>query len=220
MGYKEAFSSDLNWTGVDTNIKLNDKKAKKFIDFLHDEEVELVIRYYASSERSKTTDKAEVKFLCSEGFSFLPVYQDRARSTADFGYANGKKSAEHALWFADLVGQPQKSTIMFAVDFDLRQADINTHIVPFFEGVKENVDGKFQVGAYGSGACMRTLIDRDLIEVPWLSMSRGFVGTQAFFESDEWALRQVPPDITFSPGISYDKNVLNWSVDDIGAFKI
>jgi hypothetical protein len=219
MSYKSEYSSTKEWNCVDTNIRLTRPKGHKFIAMLKRNNIKTVIRYYASTRRSKTVTKAEVKMLNNEGFYFLPVYQDNARRTRDFGYNKGKIAGRNALDFADYVGQPIGTSILFAVDTDFTRSQILRYVVPYFKGVKEVINGKYRIGAYGGGSVMRILLDEDLIEIPWLSMSRGFLGTRTFFEDEDWAMRQIPPPKMYQ-GFHYDKNHMKWSPKKIGAFNL
>lgn len=207
---------------MDTNRRLNNADGRKFLDYLQDNNVKTIVRYYASnSSNPKTITASEADFLIDNGFSLLPVFQDRNRLTSDFGAAKGQASAQKAKAFAERIGQPLGTTIFFAVDADFSQSSINSHIVPYFKAVKEEIGDDFKIGAYGSGAVMQTLMDQDLISVPWLSMSRLFTGTREFFYSDDWGLRQIPLPLTHSAsGIAYDKNELRLSPEELGAFAV
>lgn len=218
MSYKSDFSSDSGWTGIDTNIKLTRSQGKSFMNFLKQNNVETIIRYYASSRRAKTISKEEAQLICNEGFKIVPVYQDVHRSATDYGITKGKQEAQNALGFAEYIEQPQGTTIFFACDADFSKKDYDRYIKPYFESVKKTLNGKYRMGAYGSGLILEDLLESELIEVPWISMSRAFRGTEEFFYSKKWALRQVPPPLKYGAVYHYDKNVPNWSWDKIGAF--
>jgi hypothetical protein len=182
-------------------------------------DIKTVIRYYASTRRAKTVTKEEVELLNEHGFWFLPVYQDNARKTRDFSSSKGKTAGKNALDFANYVGQPDGTSILFAVDTDFSTSQIKRYVVPYFKSVQDVLDGRFRMGAYGSGAAMDILMDQGLIEIPWLSMSRGFRGTKDFFYKGDWAMRQIPPDKIYH-GVFYDKNHMKWSPEKIGAFNL
>jgi hypothetical protein len=218
LSYRSEFSSSRGWNCVDTNIRLVGTKGKSFRNYLKKNGVHTIIRYYASSRRAKTLTNAEAKIISQDGFNILPVYQDNARKTSDFGKSKGRSSGANALEFVDYIGQPEGSTIFFAVDTDFSTGNINKYVVPYFEGVKEKLGSGFRIGAYGSGKALERLMEEDLIEVPWISMSRAFTGTKDFFYSNKWAMRQVPPPKKYG-SVHYDKNVMKWDIDKIGAFR-
>ena len=221
MSYKSDFGNDTGWSAVDTNIKLDTTAGKKFRDYLKTHSVKTIIRYYASTNRPKTLSVNEAKVISDDGFNLLPVFQDRNRLPGDFGPVNGRNNARSAMAFAAEIGQPPGTTILFAADADFSTAETNSFILPYFEEVKNTIGTGFRIGAYGSGLVLQNLLDEELIEVPWISMSRGFRGTKEFFYGNDWAFRQVPPDRTHGEtDITHDVNVLKWTPADIGVFRL
>lgn len=221
MSYKSDFEDATGWNAVDTNVKLVGKKGKAFIGYLRANGVSTIIRYYSSSHRSKTMSREEAIALSEEGFSLLPVFQDRNRELEDFGSANGAANARSAAEFATYIGQPVGTTILFAVDSDFEEDEYRSHIEPYFAAIRSEIGTKFRIGAYGSGYVLSSLLAKKLIDVAWISMSRGFTGTKEFFYSNEWAMRQVPPDLTHDETeTSYDRNVLKLTPIEIGAFSV
>lgn len=222
MTFKEEFERADGWNAVDTNSKLTKPGSDAFIRFLKNQGVHTVIRYYASSQRAKTISANEAKRIVEEGFAILPVYQDHNRLSSDFSESKGKRAATNAIeLFVEPLDQPDDSTILFAVDSDLDKRVIEKEVVAYFRGLKSELARRgrsFRIGAYGSGLTCRTLMDEGLIEVPWLSMSRGFRGTKDFFERNSWMMRQIPLDRTHSSGFSYDRNLMRVSPAEIGAF--
>ena len=217
MTYKSDFANDSGWNAIDTNHKLNTSRASNFVKYLEENNVKVIIRYYASSRRSKTISLEEYKFLSNKGFLILPVYQDINRKSTDFGYNNGIQHAKNALEFTKYLSQPEHTTILFAVDTDFTPEQIEKYIVPYFQGINEVIKN-YQIGAYGSGAVLDTLYEKDLIDVRWISMSRLFYGTENTFYSNAWDMRQLPPDHIYD-GINYDVNIIKKDIDTIGAFK-
>ncbi len=225
MTFESEFEDAAGWSVVDTNARLDAPAAEPFLDFLKENAVDTVIRYYASTRRAKTMTKKEAKFLSAAGFNLVPVYQDRHRDLKkDFGSENGRRSAEHALKFADHIGQPDGSALFFAVDLDIgarKTKQIDSWIAPFFEAINAAIGGRFRIGAYGGGAVLKRLLDKELIDLAWLSMRAGHHGTEDFFRSGLWALRQVPPAETHpGSGVVYHRNALGWELGRLGAFRL
>ncbi|MES2899520.1 MAG: DUF2272 domain-containing protein [Pseudomonadota bacterium] len=222
MGYKDEFASDTGWSAVDVSVRLNNDRGTRFATYLRLNGVVTVIRYYASTQRPKTLTREEAIFLSEAGFAILPVFQDRNRELTDFSAHSGREDAKSALKFAELVGQPRgkNSTIMFAVDADFSAQD-HDRIVDYFAAIKEELNGEFAIGAYGSGAVLAKLLHEELISVSWLSMSRSFRGTEQFFYSSQWSLRQVPPERFHDASeIGFDRNVVRQSAARLGAFQV
>ncbi|MEG1040616.1 MAG: DUF2272 domain-containing protein [Pseudomonas sp.] len=223
MSYKDDFSNAQGWSAVDVSTRLNTTAGKTFLAFLRSQGVDTLIRYYASSVRAKTLTAAEARMLCKEGFALLPVYQDSSRKIEHFSTQQGIDNAKSAMDFAKLVGQPKGkgSTILFAVDADYRASEIDGPILDYFQAVKNQIGGAFNIGAYGSGAVLSKLLAEGLISVPWISMSRLFTGTEGFFYTGRWAMRQVPPDLTHeASGIGYDRNIIKVPRQALGAFVV
>lgn len=223
MSYREDFTSAEGWSAADVSIRLNNNAGKALLTFLHGNGIDTIIRYYASSARPKTITPEEAKFLSKEGFGILPVFQDSSRSISDFSRQKGSANAKSAMDFAKRVGQPKDkgSTILFAVDADYTSSQIDGPILDHFKAIKDEIDGAFTIGAYGSGAVLSKLLAERLITVPWISMSRLFLGTEQFFYSNRWSMRQVPPEMKHAAsGIGYDRNIVRIARKELGAFQV
>lgn len=223
MGYKEDFSNADGWSTVDASVRLNTVAGARLLSALRANGVDTVIRYYASTPRPKTITVEEAIFLSKEGFGILPVFQDSSRNIANFSTQSGTANAKSALAFAKRLGQPKGvgSTILFAVDADYKASEIDGPILDYFRAVADTVGSAYQIGAYGSGAVLAKLLAEKLIQIPWISMSRAFLGTEPFFYANKWAMRQVPPEMKdASTGIGYDRNVVRIARADIGAFQV
>lgn len=223
MTYKDEYELATGWSAVDVSIRLT-KKKDPFLTFLKNNNVSTIIRYYASDEDNpKTLTAEEAKFLSAKGFSLLPVFQDSSRSISHFSTASGESHAHSALKFALAVGQPLQSgsTIIFAVDEDYAVRDIDGPILDYFQAIHDTLGSSFVIGAYGSGAVLSKLLAEKLITVPWLSMSRGYYGTESFFYNGQWALRQVPPEQEFATsGVRYDRNIMRLPPHQLGLFTV
>lgn len=223
MSYRQDFARADGWAVADVSTRLNNAAGKTFLAFLRANGVDTVVRYYASSARPKTITPEEARAISKEGFAILPVYQDSSRDISNFSATIGKANARAAMDFARRTGQPATgaSTILFAVDADYDAGQIDGPILDHFAAIKASVDGAFRLGAYGSGAVLSKLLAEGLIEVPWISMSRGFLGTEQFFYSNKWAMRQIPPEqVHAASGIGYDRNVVRVPRHGLGAFQV
>ncbi|ANJ58496.1 DUF2272 domain-containing protein [Pseudomonas silesiensis] len=223
MAYKEDFINVDNCSAVDVSTRLNNASGKVFLTLMREKGIDIIIRYYASSARPKTITPEEAKFLSKEGFGILPVFQDSSRSIKDYSQLKGSANAKSAMDFAKLVGQPKGkgSTILFAVDADFTSEQIDGPILDYFQAIKDEIGSAFYIGAYGSGAVLSKLLAERLITLPWISMSRLFLGTEQFFYSNRWHMRQVPPEAKhLASGIGYDQNVVRVPRKELGAFLV
>lgn len=192
--------------------------------------VQTVIRYYNFSNSQNFPNKClelpEAQALSSHGMQIAVVFQQRQNQVSDFsvqkGIAAGRRAYRHA---QDDINQPAGSGIYFSVDFDASDAEIESNVVPYFEGVKrafiEESSGnpEYRVGAYGSGLVCKTLSSNNLINLTWLSMSRGFRGTIEVLNLGEYNLVQRPSAATLC-GIGVDYNDFNPDLPDFGAFTL
>jgi hypothetical protein len=192
--------------------------------------VRTVIRYYNFSNSrtfpEKRLELAEAQALAAHGMQIAVVFQQRQDQVADFtalkGVAAGRRAYRHA---QDNINQPANSAIYFSVDFDASSNEIESSVVPFFEGVKraftEESGGapEYRIGAYGSGLVCTTLTTKGLIDLTWLAMSRGFRGTREALDAGEFHLAQRAPAANLC-GLDIDFNESNPNRPDFGAFTI
>ncbi len=192
--------------------------------------VKTVIRYYNFSNSRSFPEKgmtlAEAQALSANGIEIAVVFQQRQTKVEDFTEAKGIAAGRRAYRYAhDVIGQPAGSGIYFSVDFDASASEISSNIQPFFEGIKlafadeSRGDHEYRVGAYGSGLVCGTLTNKGLIELIWLSMSRGFRGTQQALKAGEYDLAQRFPESILC-GLDVDFNDPNPARSDFGAFSI
>lgn len=185
---------------------------------------ECAIRYYTRNRGSwKRLKPEEAEVIVNAGLKLVVVYQDRGRTAADFSFTKGEAAGRAAAAYAlNEIGQPAGSAIYFAVDYDASTGDIDRNIAPFFEGVRAGFaaigGADFRIGAYGSGLVLANLLDVDLIDYSWLSMSMGFRGSREFARGGRWTLRQHLS--TRIAGVDIDPNDINPRVSDYGAFHL
>ncbi|MYL84828.1 DUF1906 domain-containing protein [Desulfovibrio aerotolerans] len=204
--------------------------TKNKLSCLLSQGVKTIIRYYNFSNSQSLPEKClkldEAQAIVAQGLEIAVVFQQRQDSAEDFskstGIAAGRRAFRHA---HDSIGQPTGSGLYFAVDFDPDASVISSRIIPFFEGVREAFDMEcyggpgYRVGVYGSGLLCDTLVDKGLATLRWLSMSRGFRGTQDALKDGRYHLAQRYPEARIC-GISVDYNDGNPAMPDFGAFTI
>jgi len=185
---------------------------------------DFVVRYHSArtQQAEKRLRPREAAELARAGLDVVTIYQDNARLTGDFGRARGVEDGRSAFMAASQVGQPVGSAIYFAVDTDFSSAELQTFVVPYFEGVREGLrqaanaaQTPFRVGVYGSGLTCRTLKeDLALAELSWLALATGWRGTALY---STWNLRQrQPTGALCTLGQAWEANE---SRGDFGAFR-
>jgi len=200
------------------------------IPCLKSQGVSTVIRYYNFSNSSsfphKRLELAEAETLAANGIEIGVVFQQRQNRVSDFselkGFAAGREAFRQA---HHSIGQPAGSGIYFSVDFDASTSEINSNVIPYFQGVRRAFkqesggNSEYRVGVYGSGLVSSKLTDRGLIELVWLAMSRGFRGTRDALDAGKFDLAQLAPERTLC-GLGVDFNDPNPARPDFGPFTI
>jgi hypothetical protein len=197
------------------------------IDCLKNEGVGTVIRYYNNGNSTtlpqKRLELQEAQALSAGGLQIAVVFQLVQDSTQFFSEQLGYDAGVSAFnWAKNTIGQPAGSAIYFAVDYNPNDAEVQSNIVPYFEGVAKafaSLGGDYKVGAYGSGLVVNTLRDQSLCEFRWLSMSSGYYGTQDALNEGNFELHQIYPSAVIC-NIAVDYDEKNPTSTDIGSFSL
>lgn len=175
--------------------------------------IEFVGRYYGGS-LSKRLSVSEAEALSAVGLRLMVFYQEFNNSVARFTPEAGTEQASRALDSARTIGQPQSSSIFFAVDFDPAQSELNGPVRSYFASVQAvfgAAGNPYQVGVYGSGLTCRFLSDQHLVSRTCLSDSAAFRGSAEFAQSGKWDVKQTlahQPLLGLEPGVAGDYEFL------------
>jgi hypothetical protein len=187
--------------------------------------VKTIIRYYArdTSNPAKVVKRAEAQAIATAGMRLGVVQESRnGDKPSGFSKAVGFEDGRHSRSYAHSeIDQPGGTAIYFGVDFDTTAAQVNSLIVPYFEGVaaafaESNGLPTYRVGVYGSGRTLRAILNASLAEFFWLAQSTGWAGHDAFLASGDWALNQRGS--TTLCGIGIDPDDTNPAHPDFGDF--
>jgi hypothetical protein len=155
--------------------------------------IEFVARYYANAGE-KALSKAEAVALSSAGLKIVAIWEDGFPTKGSyFSYAKGVDDGTSAFHDAMSLGQPIRSPIYFAVDYDAELTEICGCIADYFAGVRAGFaaiaagNTVHPVGVYASGATCSWLLAREFVSYTWLSQSLGFRGSKEF---TTWNLKQ------------------------------
>jgi hypothetical protein len=199
---REAFMSI-----IDTN-----RNTKAIVKKLAHAGVTTICRYYsAPSAKSKILSKDEAAAISSAGMSIVTVFEHGDSPTLD--KATGASHASLARDQAAAIGQSKGSAIYFALDSELGPSAL-PGVKAYFAGVKSVVNGDYQIGVYGDGVVCQALLDDQTCKFAWLSASRGFPGSKAFYASKRWSLAQDPHVNQKLAGIGVDYNEANGAIGD------
>lgn len=187
-------------TVIDTNDNVSGK-----IPLLVQKNVTAVGRYYSSSS-GKRIAPGEASAIAAAGLQLFVVFEDKG--DPPLGGTAGSTDAQLALEQAEAIGQPAGSAIYFAMEHLPNGYTSNDlpGVKAYFEQVRAAFEGKYKVGVYSDGVVCDAMLSAGLCDYAWLSASRGFPGSKAFYSSNRWSLaQQTPIDLDWN-GISVDTN--------------
>lgn len=173
-----------------------------------------VIHYY-SHNSIKTLTNQSAKNSTKAGLQLGVVWEAQGDQPSMFSVNYGKADATKALEEATTCSQPLGSAIYFAIDFGPNKAQITNNIIPYFQGVKSVLDGKYKVGAYACGDALEALEQAKLIEYKWLAGAMGWSGSHAYLATGKAHIVQYPP--TTVNNISIDPDTI---LKEAGLFTI
>lgn len=165
-----------------------------------------VARYYFSgiSHAKVKLSRAEALHLSSMGIYLVSVFENAGDHAGYFNGLRGDADGRDAFVYArDTIQQPDNTPIYFAVDFDASEADLRSHIIPYFYALRDSPRAH-HVGVYGSGFVCRRLKELGLVSFTWLAQPPGWA------ESDyqDYNLKQLMPSKTFH-GLDIDEDISN-----------
>lgn len=165
------------------------------------------------STLNKKIQPGELQTIFDHGLKVFPISQYNGRTLGYFTKEQGRQDATDAHAAAARHGFGPGTVIYFAVDFDATQSDIDTNVVPYFEGVVAGLAAagrRYRHGVYGARNVCSQVSERTGACWSFLAgMSTGYAGNMGFPLPDNWAFNQVQ---TLSTGvddgrIEIDKNV-------------
>ncbi|MCA5014593.1 MULTISPECIES: glycoside hydrolase domain-containing protein [unclassified Enterococcus] len=159
-----------------------------------------------SNRRPKNLTIKEATLLLENGISIIPIYQDNSAQLSDYSLAAGKIDGKLAFQRAFELGIPADQIIYFAVDVDTTLDQIESHIIPYFQGINEAHEEfsrswdyfyMYQVGIYAPRNVCKILADKQLASPNCYvsNMSSGFSANLGYPQPKEWAFDQFyePP---------------------------
>jgi Domain of unknown function (DUF1906) len=170
-------------------------------------------RYYSSNSRKKLSPR-EAQAISSAGLQIFAVFEDGAKPALT--EASGVRDAKIALQQATAASQPKGSGIYFALDSELGPDQVDG-VKDYFSGIKSVIGDAYKLGVYADGVVCRALLDEGICQYSWLSASRGFPGSTAFYRSRRWSIAQDPNIDQKFNGLSIDTNETN---GDFGSFQV
>jgi peptidoglycan hydrolase-like protein with peptidoglycan-binding domain len=181
-------------TGSDTRFEITPARAR----WLVDQKYEVVGRYLydpPTSTLDKEIKPGELDTLFAAGLKVFPIFQANARTLGDFTTMQGYSHGALAHDLAREYGFNWGTVIYFAVDYDATQAEIDSAIVPYFQGVAAALDqrgGRYRHGVYGSRNVCANVSERTGAKYSFVSgMSWGFSGNLGYPLPANWSFNQI-----------------------------
>lgn len=160
----------------------------------------------AHSSKDKLTH-SEAVHLSRMGIYLVNVFENDPTKPEYFSYSKGVSDGTAAFDYAfGVLGQPKGTPIYFTVDYDATEHDLQTHIIPYFKGLRTPKYG-YLLGVYGSGLVCRRLLEEGLVSFTWLAQSTGWAEYREYEQSGKWNLRQLWS--TSWHGIDVDTDISN-----------
>lgn len=165
---------------------------------LYDAGYRVVGRYLderPDSTLNKKIQPGELQTLFDNGLRVFPISQYNGRSLAYFTKEQGRQDATDAHAAAVGHGFRPGTVIYFAVDFDATQSDIDTNVLPYFEGIVAGLataGRRYPHGVYGARNVCSQVSEHTGAWWSFLAgMSTGYAGNMGFPLPDNWAFNQV-----------------------------
>lgn len=159
-----------------------------------------------SNRRPKNLTIPEAKLLLDNGINIVPIYQDNSAQLSDYTKEIGEIDGGAAFQRAFDLGLPADTIIYFAVDVDTTSDQIESYIIPYFQGINDALVNfglkwdyfyTYRIGVYGPRNVCKILADKGLASPNCYvsNMSSGFSANLGYPQPREWAFDQFyePP---------------------------
>lgn len=134
----------------------------------------------------KAIRPGELQRIVDGGMKFFPIFQENSRQLSDFTEENGRRHGQEA-YRAALANRIPPTVIYFAVDMDIMDYQIDSHIIPYFRAINSTLAGGYRVGIYASRNVCQRVIDAGYAVSAFVSdMSTGFSGNLGYPIPDQW----------------------------------
>lgn len=165
---------------------------------------------------NKCIKRGELSRIHGGGGRVWPIFQTGGAVPAHFTYERGKEVSEEAANAAWAYRIPANSIIYFAVDFDVQDHEIDSLILPYFQGVSDHIGtwgrSAYRVGIYAPRHVCTRVAEAGYSVSSFVSdMSEAFSGNKGFLLPSNWAYDQIHElDVGSGTGlIRIDRNVVS-----------
>lgn len=205
----------------DTSFQLSTDDAK-----LIAKDYKIVGRYLTGTVgtgedvRKKNLTSAEITRITAQGLSIFPIFQSGGAAAGYFTNTRGYADGITAIRTARQLGFAAGTTIYFACDVDILEANIDATIVSYIEGVhsaySDYPGNSYQIGLYGTrNVCLHAWKTGYLSHLFISDMSTGYSGNLGFPMPMNWSFNQFV-EINLSDTLAIDKDAVDISISDAG----
>lgn len=168
----------MNLYGVDAGTPFNVSSLEKILA-ADGNKYKFIVRYLLPYNSWKRMTKAEADLIQKYGFMLASVFQEGKAGPAG-GAAQGRSDGARAKAEAARLGQPKKSAIFFAVDYDAPVSDYPA-FEAYLRAAQEAMGDDYYVGIYGKYEVIENMHARNACKYYWqtYAWSRGKLSPHA-----------------------------------------
>ena len=204
--------TDRAAAGFDCCTKLDSQK----VSALYNAGYRYVGRYLTNvpGGRDKLMDINEYRTISDGGLRVFPIFQQGGEQKEHFNKEQGKIDCDLAIKAAENIFLPQDAIIYFAVDYDFMNSEVTDQVIPYFEGVSEQMgskgySSKYRIGVYGArNICTRVSNEAGACSSFVSDMSTGYSGNYGYPMPTNWAFDQFF-EYDFSSDLGIDKDAVS-----------
>lgn len=143
----------------------------------------------------KWLTRREFEDISKVGLRLFPIYQDGGYNISYFQddpYNKGMDDAAIAQKAARSIGIPRGTCIYFAIDFDASEEQIRDNIIPYVNGVADNLKG-YKIGIYGTRLvcnAIQNAFKNENIRAFVSNLSSNYNGNKGFAMPQNWSFDQ------------------------------
>ena len=201
--------TDRSANACDTCFEITAERAQ----VLKNNGFQVVGRYlsgYVDERRPKCIQDGEIETILNAGLKLFVIFQKSNNKINDFSYNAGFASGMQAMLYARKYKIPKKSIIYFSVDFDIYEDQIDAHIIPYFQGIRDAMLNEFKIGAYGPRLVCQRLHDNNLSISSFVSdSSTGYSCNIGQKIPSNWCYDQYTEIENFNNDFDIDKVIYN-----------
>lgn len=193
-------------TACDTRFEITQQRA----NILKYNGYTIVGRYLTGGDFKQLREN-ELQLILDNGLKVFPIFQESGTDIGYFTRDRAKQDIKNAILAAKRFGFPIGTTIYFAVDLDVMDYQITSHILPYFEKLSLGNDGTYEIGIYGTRNVCTRICNAGYASSSFVSnMSSGYSGNLGFVMPTNWNYSQIA-NVTISDNngntLEIDKDV-------------